>query len=622
MNIVNKKGFSLIEVLVALVVVAGGIAGATKLQGIFFQNSSDAQSRSVATSLAQRKLDDLRSFVEIVPSTGKTWEEAVANPSTINMAYQFITVNKGGLIQSGAQNIIQNSNSAYSLSWTAQDHWYYDDDTDPSTVKIDVTSGAGAVGISDYKVIITTVTWADQKGENQSIELETNISATMANGSSKLAIGVAAGGSFGGPDVKYTNTSFPDVLPVNITDDLNKATSLPAPEVSKKAGSTLVRFDSITYKDGTNIEVRREDFLSVSCQCSVGSGGKYPVGVTTWDDSTKALLHKKGSWVVGPVAVGVDNPINGETQPYCDVCCRDHYDAIIHPGSSGEEYVDACRLKRIDGEISVIEDWKLIAVNIIPNSFFADENNAPIEASLTAYSTYVKDLVRTRLPSSGTVIEKAKFAFSEIDTSFSAYVGTATSYSVSPSTQIQLSARAVYLDLPPDSIYEEGTYDRDSVPLDRIPFYDENVTMLAGWVPDADNSTFSDDYVNLHDDGVYILGKNDDGSYDLASRPGYSIPSTNWVTNELLIDPPTYSRGLFFANVLGPTTVKTRLKNGSFGQVNIAATPNYLHLGSSDIDNNSLVNNILLPTNFTSPAVFPVDSSISSGDEELIINVE
>ena len=121
MNIKSKKGFSLIEVLVALIVVMGGIAAATKLQSVFFQNSSDAQSRSIATSLAQRKLDDLRSFTEIVPSTGKTWTEALAD-SSINMAYQFITDDKGGIIAPGVQDVIQNSNAVYTLEWTVEDY--------------------------------------------------------------------------------------------------------------------------------------------------------------------------------------------------------------------------------------------------------------------------------------------------------------------------------------------------------------------------------------------------------------------------------------------------------------------------------------------------------------------
>ncbi len=264
--------------------------------------------------------------------------------------------------------------------------------------------------------------------------------------------------------------------------------------------------------------------------------------------------------------------------------------------------------------VSVIEDWKLIALNIIPNSYFVNGDGTPNETSLTSYSNYVKTLTRARLPdpdSTDTTIVKAKAAFSIIDTNFPV---TTLAFNLTDN-ETQLSARAVFLDLPPDDIYESSTFDTSDVHLDRIPFYEENVTMLAGWIPDANNSSFISDYVIQHD------------------APADATPSTNWVTNETLIDPPVYSRGLFFANVLADpgTTVKARLKNGNPGQVNIVnfiappnTEPDYLHLDSENIDANSLTNNILLPSDFTPPSNYPIDSSVSSsgGDAELVINVE
>ncbi|TXK95201.1 hypothetical protein BMR02_13075, partial [Methylococcaceae bacterium HT1] len=136
----------------------------------------------------------------------------------------------------------------------------------------------------------------------------------------------------------------------------------------------------LPFNNGTLIETRREDFLTVSCDCKVGTGTwKYPVGVAYWDDTTKALLHKRGEWQSRSYTLGLSAAPPSDPQPFCDTCCRDHYDAKIHPAATDAEYVDACRMKRIDGLVSVIEDWKLIALNIIPNSYFVNGDGTPNE---------------------------------------------------------------------------------------------------------------------------------------------------------------------------------------------------------------------------------------------------
>ncbi|WP_428353043.1 type II secretion system protein [Methyloprofundus sp.] len=50
MNIKSKQGFGLIEIMVALVIVAVAGAAGSKLLGVLFESSSDAQSRWLPVS--------------------------------------------------------------------------------------------------------------------------------------------------------------------------------------------------------------------------------------------------------------------------------------------------------------------------------------------------------------------------------------------------------------------------------------------------------------------------------------------------------------------------------------------------------------------------------------------
>ena len=61
-KILSQKGVGLIEVLIAGLVFAVGITAVVQLQGTFFKSSSAANARSIAMSIAEEKIEDLRGF--------------------------------------------------------------------------------------------------------------------------------------------------------------------------------------------------------------------------------------------------------------------------------------------------------------------------------------------------------------------------------------------------------------------------------------------------------------------------------------------------------------------------------------------------------------------------------
>ena len=67
----SQKGVGLIEALIAGLIFAVGITAVFQLQGTFFKNSSAANARSIAMSIAEEKIEDLRSF-QVTNTSGLT----------------------------------------------------------------------------------------------------------------------------------------------------------------------------------------------------------------------------------------------------------------------------------------------------------------------------------------------------------------------------------------------------------------------------------------------------------------------------------------------------------------------------------------------------------------------
>jgi len=123
-----QKGASLIEVLIALLILATGIVALVKFQGSLLQSRTLVNQRSVAVQLAESKLEELRHFSVIATTPGYTAYEDIA---------------------SGTSSIAGVS-AIYTMTWTVTEN------TNPS-----------------YKSITVTVTWTDPTGGAQSVTLNT-----------------------------------------------------------------------------------------------------------------------------------------------------------------------------------------------------------------------------------------------------------------------------------------------------------------------------------------------------------------------------------------------------------------------------------------------------------------
>jgi type IV pilus modification protein PilV len=564
----NSKGFSLIEVLIALVVVGVGILGISQLQAIFLKNSSDANQRSVAVAIAQKKIDDLRSYAQLTSDTAWAGETIAASL----ISYTHIADNAGGAALGSsdllANTAIQVGNYSYNMVWDVTDYYHTADFAVPST-----SAPSPAPARSDLKEVILTVSWVDEQGDTQQVTLSTVIDA-YAPALTAFSENPNNTGDIG-PQVQYTPLAAPDVIPVTLDiGNKKKESSKPLPDLSKKGDSTVVSFETITYTDNLSTPdstaVRQEEFETAACLCKGGPSTTSIIkGEFEWDDEKEILVDAASTVSVSSseyTKTVVDNSGGEDQDPNCTICCRDAADV------TGTFY-KACRLKRVDGVYRIYEPWKMIAFNIIPSSYFnsaSTPSSNSIEGmdaatqsdNIQLYSDYVISRVRAALTTwastpAATITPDTNFAtFVSASGAVANYVNTIgastidhTLFDVGSANHRQMQARAVYMDVPPNDIYQGGDYTptgASAVPLDRAPFFEVNVTQLAGWIPDidlgangantGDQSFIVTDYTLNHDD-MDNDGNPTDGVSTNCAQTDTPSAGRNYVTNEAFYKP-------------------------------------------------------------------------------------
>ncbi|HYQ40058.1 MAG TPA: prepilin-type N-terminal cleavage/methylation domain-containing protein [Pseudomonas sp.] len=221
----RMSGFSLIEALIAFLIIGVGLLGAAKMQALLTTDSAVSQQRGEAVVVAQDLIERFRSFSALATTSG-------------SVAYADIT-------GSAAAETVAGVNASYSRSWTVEE------------CCIDQTSLANACpaancGSSEmrWKNLSVTVAWTDKGNTPNSVNLVTKIARLgPSHDSALLVASTPASGSSGssGSTGSTTSPGSPDpATPIGTGND-------PTPP-----------------SDSTNTVVTR------SCMCSQnGNSGNY-----------------------------------------------------------------------------------------------------------------------------------------------------------------------------------------------------------------------------------------------------------------------------------------------------------------------------------------------------------
>lgn len=541
----KNRGFTLIEVLVALIVIGVGLMGVVQFQGKVMKSAKEAEMRAFAYSVAESKLEEIRGF-----SSKEAFFNLVSNSSDTSISF-------GGS----------------SIAFTVSSSVAAFDGNSP----VDETSTA-----ADRKRVDLTVSWQD----GDIIELST-IVALIDPGESSLNNN-EDGLSGNQASVQHTPGTAPDVIAIDLENGTLKETSKPLPEVSQQGqnyASTEVQFETVTYNAANNKQVT-EDFVSVNCKCqldqSVSSGSEgngQRAAFTYLNENTMSIdvdypgVNEFVSKATGSVA---------ETgQSYlCDRCCRDHHDKVTIPpaddGSSyfenayrwywpkssayfsssngdhhhyyydgasfekallaGDQYLENCRFKREDGIYRLIQDWRLVDITVMPSEYLVEGS-----AGNTDYSNYVVSVAESMLDNatSGDVVSFAQVNPSVTKPTGRDFVSGALG-SIAIGETHQILTRSIYVE-PLTSSAVQTISDRrtnDQSWLELMPLYEVNTTLLAEWSSGDENklSVENDPVVTIVDADANYYGTYRRGLISaLASGSSISLTASSVISNTGLV---------------------------------------------------------------------------------------
>lgn len=545
----KHSGFSLLEVLVAIVIFAVGLLAIAALQGSLMQSGSDAKARTVASSLAEEQVEQLRSFMN-----GDDFD----------------------VIAGGAEEVIEGGVDFHRTT-TVTDYYYA-----KAGGNIALTEGTDpATGEADAKHVAVTVSWCDSatgsgcdetnlEGDPapNTVIVEDVVSRSSSPVGSAKALSELTPNS--PPNVPYDPGEAPEVISIDLGDGKKRETPEPTIKTTRKnnqlsddpAVNTVTRLETITFtpppegaeEAGT---VRRQEFIAVNCSCELQAAptdedaqGKTPY---YWDGTD----YVGGERVSKPIGVStLGNSDNIFLSEMCGDCCRDHHDVpgenimydhdsdaetdeilsrfdpfrkddagnltqhqhyapnnqdILEPVNQGEEYLEACRFVRVDGELRVANDFRLESLQTLPantcDDFVRDSKGAECVGTLTNesgdwiddYRQYVTGFVSEYLeqvqgnanyPETTPLLTDGADGLSALPTT-DLVPGGAND----PSAEArELVSRAIFIDyLTPQLLNRiacrEGTgsdcddrRDPDGDPvLPIVPFYEVNVQLQANW---------------------------------------------------------------------------------------------------------------------------------------------
>ena len=259
------RGFSLIEVLVAVVVLSIGLLALAALQGSLVRGGSAAKAQTQAMALAQQALEQFRGF-RTKTGGSDSYAAIVAGSDTVtigaNTYTRTVTVDRYGYVaNTGA--------SGGSFKTTA----------------------SSTIGNNEFKNVTVAVSWTDETGATRTVQ-EGDVISVSAPADSLSAL-ASPSSSHQGPKVYIDPSRFaPGVIPIALGNSQSAAASDPQPE-SFSTGHITTRFSVQDYStsatsNGYDLLSKQFDFALTSCTCNAAgnsTSANPAYGPTYWNGS-------------------------------------------------------------------------------------------------------------------------------------------------------------------------------------------------------------------------------------------------------------------------------------------------------------------------------------------------
>jgi type II secretory pathway pseudopilin PulG len=439
----NQSGFTLIDSLIAVVVLATGILALTLLQVTMLRTAADARERSIAMTLAQNILEERRANgAQTFPNYQSL--DSLGTFSGGNCDYP----NAAALVAPGSAGLPTDYRYCVSVRRFQA--------SGSSFVAVP-TSGAGAPAysgvVSEFKQIVVDIGWRKNDGTWGSLRLGDALSGIPLINSNDLETRPIASGAAQQPaQVKYdltaltNNTNF---IPIAVGDGSgnNVAATNPTPKVIG-GGIAETSFQVFTYSAANGYaNVQREiDTKVIGCSCTSRNAPSLqapdqstttetfltrPVRASYWN-GTRYTEPQPATYSTTDLIGQESTDRAGLQSPLCDVCCRDHVDpsSVDYDGTkpgeeddvpkfdafrashthyvntvadgnankvliAGQNYREVCRIVRVNGVYRVTQDPLIDHYAFIPTDNTALDYR--VTASTTGYQNFVQAYMEDRI---------------------------------------------------------------------------------------------------------------------------------------------------------------------------------------------------------------------------------
>lgn len=451
----GNAGFTLIDAMIAVVVLATGILALTLLQTTMVRATAEARDRSEATTVAQNLIEETRALATQTTAGYSalvdqgTWD---ASGNCNFDATTFTRANITGEDAAGAALADEAYRYCIDVTRYRQSGSVFQDISavSPQPTYVGTTP--------EFKQVELQIGWKKPDGSWGSMTLGDAISGIPLENSKELENRPLGGNTLAGaPIVQYPGNYLADednFIPIAVgdSDGTQIAATNPTPEVTG-GGVSETSFQVYTYLNQTNaIQVQRQiDTKVVACSCTLQQASADPSSFedfslrpSYWDgrrytapenvdgDGVAQETFQRGAWTEASAESG-----------FCDICCRDHHDPAgfdydgedssdpsddnpkydvfaIDPATgtripnhlhyanaqspavttNGQTYDEVCRLVRVDGIYRVTPDPAIEHFAFLPTDNGTRDRTT--DSISTSYNSFVRDYIEDRLlPLSG-----------------------------------------------------------------------------------------------------------------------------------------------------------------------------------------------------------------------------
>ena len=352
-------GFTLLDAMIAVVILTTGILALTLLQLTMLRSAADARERSVAMTLAQNVLEQQKAAgLQTIAGYGSLVAQGAFSGGNCDYANAARLDDPAATGDSRLMTEFRYCTSVKRYQASGN-----------SFVEVPVSGSTAPVYggfVPEYKQLTVDIGWRKSDNSWGSLRLGDAISGIPLSNSNELANrSLSAVAAQVPAQVNYDlgnltqNTNF---IPIAVGDGSgnNVAATNPTPKLIG-GGVAETSFQVYTYAANNNVaNVQKEiDTKVIGCRCSsrlapslqpadqtTSSEGflTRPLRPTYWD-GTRYTEPAQANYVTTDLIGQPLAAAAGQQSPYCDICCRDHHDpsSVNYAGASSDESDDLPR---------------------------------------------------------------------------------------------------------------------------------------------------------------------------------------------------------------------------------------------------------------------------------------